>query len=345
MAIRPQPYRLKWPLTPTQVEGVDEMLQILFKKVRQLEGAGDESAVDTFVTPAFPALPGLSSDGGDSGFDSYHVSVPGAIGVTGETGARGVPGVDGEDGDSYWTPAVPSNIAPVIQTTTSTGTQNDFVLLGNVSELRCNNATLLTLTGLTAGTDGQRLLLVSVGAGQVDIPNASGSSAAGNKIANGITGTRSLAAGSGSMQVVYNKTTAVWVVVSHTQGARITAAYAAGNFTASGAMTWTVDSGDQSVDYHLSGSLLTVFFTIVTSTVGGVVANSLLILIPGGHTPAIFSLNAGTYIVPVAGVAEAGYTLVVAADTHIYVQRLTNTAWVLGTNVVDVEGTIIFPVV
>lgn len=35
--LRPQPYRIRWPLSPNQVEGIDEMLQILFKKARQLE--------------------------------------------------------------------------------------------------------------------------------------------------------------------------------------------------------------------------------------------------------------------------------------------------------------------
>ncbi len=37
MATRPQPYRLKWPLSPHQVEGSDEMFEILFKGVRALE--------------------------------------------------------------------------------------------------------------------------------------------------------------------------------------------------------------------------------------------------------------------------------------------------------------------
>jgi hypothetical protein len=50
--------------------------------------------------------------------------------------------------------------APVIQTTTSTGTVNDFALTTGANVLRCNNATALTLTGFTAGTDGQSLIVV-----------------------------------------------------------------------------------------------------------------------------------------------------------------------------------------
>jgi hypothetical protein len=30
--LRPQPHRLIWPLTPSQVESLDEMLQMLFKQ-------------------------------------------------------------------------------------------------------------------------------------------------------------------------------------------------------------------------------------------------------------------------------------------------------------------------
>src|SRR5690349_4306079 len=61
--------------------------------------------------------------------------------------------------------------APLVQTTTSTGTVNDFALTtpANVLLLRCNNATDLTLTGFVAGTDGQKLMIVSIGAGNVFI--------------------------------------------------------------------------------------------------------------------------------------------------------------------------------
>ena len=45
---RPQPYRLKWPLTPSQVEGTDEMFAILFKAVKKLND--NITNVSTIVT-------------------------------------------------------------------------------------------------------------------------------------------------------------------------------------------------------------------------------------------------------------------------------------------------------
>lgn len=62
MAIRPQPYRLKWPLTPTQVEGIDEMLQILFKKVREIEA-------DVDAVP--PSTGGSSSSTGSTSVGAF----------------------------------------------------------------------------------------------------------------------------------------------------------------------------------------------------------------------------------------------------------------------------------
>jgi hypothetical protein len=38
--LRPQPYRLKWPLTSSQVESLDAMLQILFR-----EGRGNSETI------------------------------------------------------------------------------------------------------------------------------------------------------------------------------------------------------------------------------------------------------------------------------------------------------------
>lgn len=130
MALRPQPYRLKWPLTPNQVEGVDEMLQILFKKVRDLEiqVAGltgtapppaqrqmfmieqqDDSSMWGSMVPGPQGLqgpqgaPGLSIPGLDGEEGAMGpiglTGATGAAGAAGATGATGSPGMDGQDGD------------------------------------------------------------------------------------------------------------------------------------------------------------------------------------------------------------------------------------------------------
>lgn len=107
------------------------------------------------------------------------------------------------------------------QTTTSTGSQNDFALTTGASVLRCNNASLLTLTGLAAGRNGQLLDIVSVGAGQVDFADESVGSTAANRIISGVAATISLAPGVGRLSLRYDSTSLRWRVLHHEQGAMI----------------------------------------------------------------------------------------------------------------------------
>jgi hypothetical protein len=161
---------------------------------------------------------------------------------------------------------------PVTSTITTTGTQTALAVPDGRGDLVifCNNASLLTLQGITAVQNGQTLTLVSIGAGNVDIENQSGSASAANKIINPVTGTITLAAGVGRVTLVYDSTTSRWRVIAHEQGTFITPAFSAGNFTASGGGTWTVASGDVTTfAYYLSGKLLTVQFYIQTTTVSG----------------------------------------------------------------------------
>lgn len=61
-------------------------------------------------------------------------------------------------------------------------------------------------------------------------------------------------------------------------------AYAGGNFTGSGSITWTVASGDQvAYTYRLVGDTMWVNFDIATTTVSGT-GTTLLIAVPGGKT-------------------------------------------------------------
>jgi hypothetical protein len=150
-----------------------------------------------------------------------------------------------------------------VLTSTSTGTLNNFNpgALTVLNVLRMNNASLATIRGLTnngnAPTDGTMVWIEAVGAGQVDIANQDAASTAANRIINNVTAPISLAAGSGRALLCYDGTTARWRVLEHTQGAAITPTFAAGNFGAGGAMTWTVDSGDVvSFSYELRGRIL-----------------------------------------------------------------------------------------
>lgn len=61
--------------------------------------------------------------------------------------------------------------------------------------------------------------------------------------------------------------------------------YASGNFTAGGAQTWTVQSGDQAAyAYTLVGKTMVLTAQIVTSTIGGTPNPELRIAVPGGFT-------------------------------------------------------------
>lgn len=165
-------------------------------------------------------------------------------------------------------------------TTTSTGTQNDFAPgLAGHTIIRCNNAALLTITGLTGGVDGQVVVIESIGAGEVDLSNqAAGSGATARFINFATSAVTRLAAGVGTAEFVYDGTTTRWRLVAHEQGAWITPTYAGGTFTGSGALTWTVDAGDVSTDaYWLKGRALMVSFALDATSTGGVASTQLTI--------------------------------------------------------------------
>jgi hypothetical protein len=105
-----------------------------------------------------------------------------------------------------------SSAGTVTQTTTVVGSQNDFALTAGTTLLRCNNATLLTLTGLAAGVDDQRLDLIALGAGGVTLTDQDAGSVAANRIITGTGAPLVLAAGLGLARLVYDATTARWRV-------------------------------------------------------------------------------------------------------------------------------------
>src|SRR3990167_787127 len=64
-----------------------------------------------------------------------------------------------------------------------------------------------------------------------------------------------------------------------------TPTFSAGDFTASGSMTWTVDAGDVvTYAYTIINKVMTVLFYIDPTTVGGTPSTSLQIAIPANKT-------------------------------------------------------------
>lgn len=160
---------------------------------------------------------------------------------------------------------IDASTGSVVQTTTSTGTQNNFALTTGAGVLRCNNATLLTITGLSAGYDGQRLVILSVGAGQVDLSHQAAGSTATNRLINFATvGVTSLAAGVGTAILSYDTTTGRWRLVHHEQGAWIAFTPVLGGSGGTSGQTYTTQSGA----YLLRGRTLAVSGYVLLSAKG-----------------------------------------------------------------------------
>jgi len=240
-----------------------------------------------------------------------------------------------------WIPL--SGAVQVEQTTTSTGTQNDFDLNGHNVLLRCNNASLLTLTGFTVNgatpLHGSQVTIVGINA-QVNFSHQAGSTAA-NQLFNFITsGPTPILLG--SVKYIYDGTTSRWRLVDHEQGKWISIAFAAGDFTASGSMTWTVASGDQVTrKFYIKGRCVTYNALINTSTVGGVVSTELRVAFPGYtmvdtmRCPCSISDNG----VQAIGVADS-----VASASHIRVLKVASVVWTLSTDLTFVWFTNTFEV-
>lgn len=119
-------------------------------------------------------------------------------------------------------------------------------------------------------------------------------------------------------------------------------AYAAGNFTATAAMTWTVDLADQTT-FRMGqlGRMIWLNIRLQNTTVGGVVAGAnLQILIPGGFT----ARNDTVFPILVApgGLATEGAIGFIAAGSNQILCLRYSTNWVLGANNTTVQLDFLF---
>lgn len=232
--------------------------------------------------------------------------------------------------------------ALVVQTSTAVGAQNNFALTPNVSLLRLNNATAMTISGFSAGVDGQRITIESVGAGQVDLAHQSGLSSAGNRLINFATsGNTPLAAGVGTAVYQYDALTARWKLITHEQGAWITPPFDAGDYTASTG-SWTVDAGDVNVcTYWLRGRTLSVNLDVGTTTVSAS-PSSLKRAVPGGFTVAARSTQLDISNDNSTGTVT-GVMQVLPGGTTIGFTKLSGT-WAAATNTTNLDGVWAFEV-
>lgn len=126
-------------------------------------------------------------------------------------------------------------------------------------------------------------------------------------------------------------------------GAWTTPAYAAGDFTASGSMTWTVQAGDVSTyAYAILGKIMIVSLYLVTTTIGGTPSNALIIKIPGSKTATKTTANP-VYILDNGGGA-AGYCYVTAGTTLIVCKRTDGANFTASTNLTSIFGQLVFEI-
>lgn len=119
--------------------------------------------------------------------------------------------------------------------------------------------------------------------------------------------------------------------------------FSAGDFTASGSMTWTVDLSDvKTFKYERQGNKMTVVFTIEASSVGGTPDTDLFIRIPqGGVAASDAHALVRMYDNGAPVVAEA---IVRNGNNVIAINRLDVAPLSLSTNATEVQGEITFEV-
>lgn len=177
---------------------------------------------------------------------------------------------------------------PVEQTTSITGTQNDFNLSGRNVNLICSNASALIFSGFKVNsappTAGDRVIIINNGSSTIRVESeGTGSTAAYRGIFESTRG--QIIGAKGAIQLVYNGTSSRWNVVSINPGSAISIPFNAADFTGGGTSTWTVDSGDVALEtYQQKGKLLTVWLSIASSTTGGTASSNKNFALPNGFT-------------------------------------------------------------
>ena len=229
-------------------------------------------------------------------------------------------------------------------TVTTTGNIDDLDFQ-YCSVILMNNATLSTIRGLKAGFPGQEVTIVSIGAGQVNLPHQNISSAAANRLINSVTsGITPLAAGKGIATYKYDEITVRWRLINHNQGAMIAIPYASGNFTGSGTITWTVDAGDQSsLSFEIINNCILIAAVILTTSISGV-GTDLRITLPNGYTCAF-------QIVGIARVNDNGAGFVAgivyattAGNTTLNFETIAGTNWAAAVNTTGLQASLLFPI-
>lgn len=227
---------------------------------------------------------------------------------------------------------------------TATGATNDWApagLSGNTL-IEWNGASDAAFTGLAGGVTGQIVTVKNITAAKIATFAHLVTSSAGNQFSNYATSAPTPIFTRGFITFQYDGTN--WKIVGHEQGAWITPAYAAGDFTASGSMTWGVDAGDvRTYRYKLDGNTLLVEAIMLTTTTGGTASFALYVKVPGGFSAAAEYTGSQFYFNTAAPWTMGPVWIeptTIPTKIQIYTAGFGNANWTLGTHNVGVYASL-----
>jgi len=233
-------------------------------------------------------------------------------------------------------------------TTSAVGTQHNFNpgIVGN-TVIRCTNPTLLTITGFPAGFPGQVIRVLGIAA-PINLAYYDAGSSGPNRLVNyatsaptplnpGVAPTRAFA------EYQYSVSDAQWILRNHEQGAWITPAFSAANFSGASGMTWVVAAGSvQTMKYRLNGRTVQFAFTLVNTSVGGTLSNALLLnaLCFGSFVPTSQMACAMAFVQDNT-VIKQGFVRT-ASNLQLYKHDVSN--WAASASATTAEGQLVFEV-
>lgn len=269
---RPQQSRIKWPLTPSQVESVDDMLETLYKRIKALE----DNVASTLLssggggTTTSSSLLGPPGRDGDDGADG----IPGPVGPPGFIGPAGFigpPGQDGEDGiNSVSTLLGASAIAPVGISDTQTGTQNAWDLgINGPIHVQWGGASDITVNGIARGYPGSVLYIRNASNSTMYFAHVSGSASASNQLRNYIASGLTPVASGGTIAYMWDSTAGLWLILQHAQGQTLLWTPTIGGSGGQSGQVYSLQEGY----YQVIGNTVSIQFSVVLSTLGTITGN------------------------------------------------------------------------
>jgi len=229
---------------------------------------------------------------------------------------------------------------------TDTGTVTDWAPgLSGTTLIQWSGVSNLAVNTLAGGVRGQTVIFKNIGGAVASFAHMSGAGLATNRFYNLAKSAATPVAPDGWATWVHDGN--LWNLIDHEQGAWITPAYSAANFTALAPMTWTVDAADVTAyTYRLSGRTLSVVWFLDTTTVGGTGTSQLRLKVPGGFLVAKDTVTF-QYASDAGAPGTAGYVVAGPNTPNLLIlcrDATTNTNWTVAANLTYARGTITFEV-